>query len=110
MGWALCDEAKSGGKDCGKMTYIYNTTQRWLSETATFMSPGTYYDTLTNPIAVARYLNVIDKTLEKTADLAFNGSDAEDWGKLGGTIIKELPIARRIMLEKALLEEVNTMY
>jgi len=110
--WALCDEKETGGTDCGKFTYVYNTMQRFESETKTFMSLDGYYDMVSNPIAIARYLNVINTTTNKMAALTFSEDigDGEQWGEIGGKVLKEIPVARRIMLEKSLINEINNMY
>jgi len=110
--WAVCDEKDTGGVDCGKLTYVYNTLQRFESETATFVSFKGYYDMASNPIAIARYLKVINATIENSASLMFSedAGDVEQWGAIGGKVLREIPVARRVMLEKALIEEINNMY
>jgi len=104
----LCndEETKCGGVGT---TYLVNTLNRIAREVKTFTDPTAYYDLVTNPVAVARYLKSIARIFQYMSDAAA-GEDMDNKdgdNKILITLSKEFPILRRLIIERDLMENIR---
>ena len=105
---AMCgdDKVKCGS---GASAYLVNMMKRVDSETRTFSSWKQYYDFITNPAVVVRYLKFLYRFSDYMYDLATGKgiTNKEGENKMMLLIGKEIPAVRRMIIENDLAEMVR---
>lgn len=104
----LCNDKET---KCGSVgsTYLVNSLSRINSEVSTFMNPMQYYDFISNPVAVVKYLKSIATMFDYMAAAAA-GEDMDNKDGHNKMILaagKELPFLRRLILGRDLMDNVR---